>query len=209
MDVRTEYAEVDFYGDLKTNEVVKWIQFDNGTMLYLPDGIGNYFKNVKYFEVKSGLNLKRLRRSNFKNFENLVHVHIFGNDIETLDEDILWDLPNLYFFEVIENNLKTIPERLFEKNTKLTRVHLQSNKLENLPENLFKNNLLLEWVQFHNNSLTSISIDFRGLKNIKRIDFLNNVCIDSFYVTSQNPTSNANTLTNLEDFQSLMSQQNI
>lgn len=202
MDVRSEYAEVDYYGDVKTNEVVEWIQFDRGTMLYLPDGLGSHFKNVKYLEVKSGLNLKRLRRSNFKNFENLGNIHIFGNDIETLDEDILWDLPNLYHFELIENNLKTIPERLFENNTKLKHVHLQSNKLENLPENLFKNNLLLEWVQFDSNSLTSINIDFRSFKNIKRIDFRINVCIDSFYHASQNPIRNANLITDLEDFQS-------
>lgn len=204
MDVRSEYAEVAFYGDVQTNEIVEWIKFERGTMLYLPDGIGKYFKNVKYLDVKSGLNLKRLRRSNFKNFENLGKIHIFGNDIETLDDDIFWDLPNLNYLQLMDNHMKTIPERIFEKNTKLKYVHLQSNKLENLPENLFKNNSLLQWVEFNNNSLTSIKIDFIGLKNIKRIDFRNNVCIDSFYDASENSIQNADAITDLEAFQSLI-----
>lgn len=69
------------------------IQFRSGTMFYLPDGIGNIFENLQTFVLAPNLRFKHLRRSNFKNLKKLESLGIFSNDIETLDEDTLWDPP--------------------------------------------------------------------------------------------------------------------
>lgn len=157
---------------------VQRIVFFNGTMIYLPDGIGRIFKNLKVFVVLADLGFKFAQRSNFKNLGNLIHLHFYRNDIEIFDENTLWDLPNLEIFTIYKNKVKDLFENTFEKNTKLREVDLRWNKLEVLPKNLFKNNLLLEKAFFTGNSLNVIQIDFAELRNIRTLYFNDNVCID-------------------------------
>lgn len=168
----------------ETDNRTELIQFKNGAMIYLLDGIGNIFPNLKSILIglpdSPSLSTKLIRRSNFQNMKNLFEFVIHKSDIETVDEDTLWDLPNLERFQ-LGNNLKLLQERTFEKNTKLREVYLASNRLEFLPRHLFKNNLLLDWVNFEDNSLKIIEIDFSILKNIRYIFFADNVCINENY----------------------------
>lgn len=169
----------------RTNNNVQLIQFHNGSLFYLLDGIGTLFPNlasilVGYADDADPLNTKLIRRSNFQNMKNLFEIVVHKSRIETVDEDLLWDLPNLERFHV-EGKIKELPERLFEVNTKLKEVYLASNALRFLPANLFRYNLDLDWVNFVDNSLTFILVDFMLLPNIRYIFLDGNVCIDKSF----------------------------
>lgn len=164
-----------------TNSKVELIQFHNGTMFYLIDGIGKLFPNLKSFFVGYSdslpLNTTLIRRSNFQNMENLFEIAIHQSEIDWIYEDLLWDLPNLERFQ-LDGMLLDIPERTFEKNIKLKEVYLASNSLVFLPRNLFKNNSDLKWVNFACNSLKFIETDFTRLPHIQYIFLTGNLCIN-------------------------------
>lgn len=168
-----------FHVSGKSDQDVQRITLFNGTMVYLPDGIGKIFKNLKVFVVSADLNLKFVQRSNFKNWAKLIQLHIYRNEIETFDETALFDLPQLEQFSLYRNKVQEIGEKIFEKNTKLKVVDMRWNKLEVLPKQLFANNLLLEEAYFTGNSLNVILVDFSRLRNIRRINFNDNVCVDA------------------------------
>lgn len=190
------------------NADVKLVRLINGTMLHIPGGMGKIFKNLQGIYVGSELGTKIIKRSNFKHMKSLHKLLFYPNDIESLDEDALWDLPILEDFLVVGNKLKVLPERLFEKNTELSNVDLRSNQLEYLPRNLFKNNLLLNRVDLHDNLLNSIEIDFTRLTVIREIWLYDNICISILYdirnETSDDNVTYANQYRNLTEFQSLI-----
>jgi len=185
MDIRQENLDLSTFSGShqsgKSDVDVQRILFKNGTMFYLPNGIGCIFKNLKDFTVDKNLKIKRLKRSNFQNLENLISLLFNGNDVVIINEDTLWDLPNLKEFELYYNKLKVLHERTFEQNSKLTDVHMKYNQLEFLPRNLFKNNLLLERVTFVANFLLRIDTEFSHLKNVQALFFYDNICIDAIY----------------------------
>jgi len=184
----------------KTAEDVEVIRFHNGKMRHIPDKIGHFFKNLKYFLVRSKLNLKILRRSNFENLLNLVDLEIGSNNIDTLNKDTLWDLPNLERFSFYDNELKMLHESTFENNLKLREVYLRSNNLEFLPRYLFKNNLFLQSVNFDNNLLSIVETSF---SNIKSISLLHNVCINALYDGKH--CFESHNLKNITEFQNFLS----
>lgn len=144
----------------ETNQDVQLIQFVNGTMFFIPNGLGNLFRNINYLIVgdseSRSLGTKRIRRSNFQNLENLLELIFHNNDIEILNEDSLWDLPKLRVFKFVNNKLKVLSEKTFFKNDNLKEVYLNSNELKYLPRNVFLHNSLLEKVDFRNNFLKTI-----------------------------------------------------
>lgn len=105
-----------------TNKDVESIVFNNGTMFFLPFGIGKIFKNLKKLKINGELAMKRIRRSNLKNLVNLIELEIKGEDIETLEYDCLSDLPNLEVFELRYSKIQQLNERTFERNMKLKEI---------------------------------------------------------------------------------------
>lgn len=118
-----------------------------------------------------------------------------GN-IEVLDQDTLWDLPNLDAFSMINNKLKELHENVFIKNTKLRFVNVNSNQLEFLPKHLFKHNPLIEELYFKDNKLRTISIDFSELRLVKTIDLHGNTCIDKALLDVDNLSNLQNMIQN-------------
>lgn len=160
---------------------VSEVWFWSGTFEYIPDGIGQKFKYLEKFWVgydDRNLGLKVLRRSNFKDMDLLWYLDVKFNNVESVDEDTLRDLPNLKWFVIRNNKLKTLHKDTFQRNFKLKNVIADSNRIEFLHNDLFKNNALLEEASFKDNKLTTISTDFTQLKFVKKIDFHGNNCID-------------------------------
>lgn len=148
------------------------IQFYNGTMLSLPNGVGNFFKNLKIFTVgysySSYLGTKFVKRSNFKNLNKLEKLEFYRNDIAELDEDCLWDLENLNEFRLLRNKLKALHVRTFEKNVRLTKIKMHSNEIDFLPRDIFRHNLLLEEIDFAKNLLKTIDEEtFKFNRNLQ------------------------------------------
>lgn len=161
-------------------EVTEILVFD-GTLLYIPDGIGLLFQHLKKFlighrYIKSGLKL--IKRSNFQHMKLLTKLDLRGTAIETVNVDTLWDLTNLELFLFYDSQLKVLHEKIFEKNTKLRVVNIDENRIEYLPKDLFKFNPEIEIVSCKNNKLYSISTDFTELREVSEIDLHGNSCID-------------------------------
>lgn len=137
----------------KSNDYVEYITFLNGSLTYLPRGVGNFFPNLKIFQVGPGLGMKRVTRSCFTDMKQLEKLQIFENSIEAVEEDSLWDLEKLETFELSGNEIFELNERFFEKNERLRVIILELNKLERIPKNLFRRNSQLTDVDLENNLL--------------------------------------------------------
>ncbi|XP_037043077.1 insulin-like growth factor-binding protein complex acid labile subunit [Bradysia coprophila] len=136
-----------------SNQNVEYLTFLNGSLIYLPHGIGNFFTNLRTLQVGPGLGTKRVTRSYFRNMTNLDKLQFFENSIDTLEEDSLWDLENLEIFQLFGNQIVELKENFFEKNEKLQTIFLDSNKLQTLPKHLLRRSLLLTHIEFQNNHL--------------------------------------------------------
>ncbi|KAJ6639752.1 Serine protease gd [Pseudolycoriella hygida] len=166
LELQGENMQIVSFGDThrpgKRDQDVEMLQFYNGTMLFLPNGIGTFFTNLKTLVVGHGrektslLGTKSIKRLSFKELEQLEELEFYRNDIEVIDEDSLWDLKNLQSFRIVNNKLKVLHERTFKRNVQLKVLAMHSNHLTSLPRNLLKHNAMLEYVDFSHNSLITI-----------------------------------------------------
>lgn len=145
----------------KNDSNVELIQFLHGKMFYIPNGIGNFFNNLKTLVIgnttSSSIGTKAIQRINFKHLENLSEIIGYVNDMKKLDKDALWDLQNLQFYEVTGKNVKLLNVRTFERNRNLIVVAIISTSLTQIPANLFRYNFLLDSVYLEYNAIESIS----------------------------------------------------
>lgn len=173
-----------FLGDHRSGysaQNVSQIWFWQGTLAYIPDGIGKLFTNLEGFFVSyvdRNLRLKLLQRRNFEDMPRLWYMDVKFNDIEWIDEDAFRELPNLQSLIIKNNKLKKLHKHTFARNPNLKLVDANSNQLEILHKELFNNNHLLESVSFKDNKLVVISADFSNFRHINEIDFRGNVCVD-------------------------------
>lgn len=166
------------YSSQNVSEVWFW----TGALDYIPEGIGKLFPNLLKFWVgytDRNLGLKLLRRRNFKNMMHLIYLDVKHNNVAKMEENTLWDLPKLESIVLTHNKLKTISQQQFSRNTVLKFVEMSSNYIESLSQDLFKRNPRLKRVSFANNRLKSIYPDFTGLKSLKHLNLLDNICINS------------------------------
>lgn len=174
-------------------------------MVFLVDSIGLVFPILESIHIgdahSTSLGLKRIKRSNFQNMQNLTEIVIHKSEIESVDENTFWDLPNLERLH-LEGKVKVLNDRIFNENSKLKELYLASNWLEILPRNLFANNSLLNWVNFNGNALKIIEIDFTAWKHVKYVFMENNDCINAHY----NATTEVETqsIPKLREFQILI-----
>lgn len=157
------------------------VWFWTGNFSYIADGVGQLFPNLNKFWVSYdnfNLGLKLLKRRNFKDMEKLFYLDVKFNDVETVAEDSLWDLPELQYFIVNNNKLKHFHKKTFVKSPKLKEVKANTNELKFLHRDLFVKNPLLHKLDFGNNKLTTIEPDFTKFIHLLSVDFHQNICID-------------------------------
>ncbi|KAG4076581.1 hypothetical protein HA402_001868 [Bradysia odoriphaga] len=157
VNVQTDNIQIEFVTGyhMKNNsdQNVEYLTFLNGSLVYLPHGIGNFFPNLRTLQIGPGLGTKRVSRSYFRNMTNLDRLQFLENSIDTLEEDSLWDLENLETFQLTGNQIVELNEKFFQKNEKLQWILLNSNKLQTLPKHLLRRNSLLTDIDFQNNRL--------------------------------------------------------
>ncbi|KAG4071377.1 hypothetical protein HA402_004081 [Bradysia odoriphaga] len=138
----------------RKNDDVEMIVFATGVMASLPLNFGKIFRNLKQLVIS--VSTTRIFRTNLENLESLERIFISNCSISKLDENSLWDLPNLQSFEVKNSKLKLLHAVTFSRNYELERVVALSNGLKSLPANLFRNNSQLGSVAFDDNLIESI-----------------------------------------------------
>jgi hypothetical protein len=94
-------------------------------------------------------------RGFLKIFPNLDALKFAGRQWNSLKGDELEEYPNLVYFTVRQASLVRIPGNLFALNPKMRHIEFYDNKIEHVGEGLLDH-----------------------LKNLSRVDFENNVCIN-------------------------------
>ncbi|KAJ6635546.1 Platelet glycoprotein V [Pseudolycoriella hygida] len=179
LEIRNEHNEVTSITGTHAanyqNDNVESIEFSKGIMYALPVELGKFFRNVIALVILSPLGLKYIWRSNFENLENLKYLALCNNDIEMLNDDCLWDLPNLEKFYFDNNKLREIPERFFDENRKLVSLDMSYNQLAALPKHVFQHNILLKELSLQHNHIKAINqITFERNIHLSHIDLSEN-----------------------------------
>lgn len=167
--------------DGKSHSDVQYVWIKNSKTTYLPNFEGGiFFPNLlKYLVTGSGL--KSVRRDNFAGLPKLETLDLSGNELQKIPEDALQDNHELVDLFVNNNNLKNLPANLLSKAINFQRLMAANNSLETLEADLFKHTPILKIVNLENNRLQKINVDFTPFGNLKKIDLVNNVCIDTSY----------------------------
>lgn len=151
---------------------------------YLPNGVGKVFENLKTFSAVN-CGLKFIKRENFKDMEKILFLNLGSNQIETVPEDALHDLPVVELIVFCGNNLKTLSEDLLENAKRLLHFRADLSHAETLPEKFFDSNQDLERVSIRHGKLKSIKVDFTKFQNITEIHFEGNPCTNKTFFKAQ------------------------
>ncbi|KAG4066426.1 hypothetical protein HA402_007062 [Bradysia odoriphaga] len=138
----------------KDNDDVRVIMFRSGVMASLPRNFGNIFRNLRFLAVT--VNITRISRSDLENLERLEEIFVFSSTTAELDENSLWELPNLRLLQLVNTKLKFLHADTFSRNVNLLQINIASGALKTLPQNLFLKNLRLESAFFDENSIETI-----------------------------------------------------
>ncbi|KAG4077905.1 hypothetical protein HA402_013839 [Bradysia odoriphaga] len=171
----------------KGDDDVEMISFNSGVMALLPRNFGNIFKNLKFLEIS--VDTKHISRSNLHSLEFLEMIQFIDSKVEELDEDSLWDLPNLLSFKLEKSEvkllhlgtlsrnskLKSLPRNLFRKNLLLDTVSFDDNLIETVDDSIFEMNSNLRVVSLKGNQLSHLSKSlFQNNQNLQFLDLSDN-----------------------------------
>lgn len=169
----------------KTDKNIGRVDIDTQRAVYLPNGLGNLFRNLQEFFVWFS-QLKIVQRENFRNMEGLVRLDLAYNQIDYIPENTFWDLPELEGLWIQENKIKLLPKDLFKSLNKLKVFAAEKNQISQLERELFRNTPSIEKIYLGENKLKSISVEFESLQGISALDFTLNICIDKEYNAESN-----------------------
>lgn len=153
------------------------VSITNQTAVYLADGIGLVFTQLKQLEVISS-KLRFLKRQNFRNLPNLLDLRLDKNEIEMIFSDTFWDLEQLEWLSLSGNRIKVLTEGMTIMSQKLLWFTANDNELVYFDGSFFQNNPDLEAVTLSGNRLAIIQFNTSKLRNLIFLDLRRNVCID-------------------------------
>lgn len=149
-------------------------------LVYVPNGLGDVFPNLEEI-ILTGCKIKFIKRKNFSNMKKVTFIQLYSNVIETIPADAFNDLSSLQTLHLFRNQIKAIPAAVFGSLVNLKEVSFGYNPIDTLETTTFNTNTKLENIFAKNAKLKSIKFDFTKLKNIAKIDFTENVCIDAAF----------------------------
>lgn len=114
----------------KNNENVIGFEWNYGTILYFPKGLLSVFNNLKALYMVTFF--KEIHQSDLKPFTKLVHLKLFLNHIEVLEEGLFDFNPDLEYINFKSNRISQIDPNIFDKLQKLRYLNLESNKCINM-----------------------------------------------------------------------------
>lgn len=164
-----------------TNLEVEYVWIKDSQVTHLPHFDAQvFFPNLLKYIV-SGSQLKFIKREDFSGMPKLQTLNLDSNIIEAIPEDALYDLPNLVDFFIDDNKLKALPTYLLNHALMFQRFKASNNSIEVLEADFLKNNHILKILSMDNNKLKQIRVDFKPYKNLKKLDLLNNVCVNTSF----------------------------
>ena len=167
------------HSDGNKNHHVEYVWIKNSQVSHLPRfNSPIFFANMKkYLVTNSGV--KFIEREDFSAMFKLETLDLSNNAIEEIPEDALFDLSGLVDFFIENNNIKNLSGKLLSFAPEFQRFRASNNSLEILDSSFFSNNPSLKIVSLDNNKLHKIQVDFNPFGNLKKIDLLNNPCVNT------------------------------
>lgn len=164
-----------------SNQEVEYVWIKSSRVTHLPRFDAPIFfpKLVKYLVTGSGV--KFVEREDFSAMTKLETLDLSNNEIEEIPEDALFDLGELVDFFIDNNKIRALSGRLLSQAHNFQRFKASNNSLEILDTEFFNGNPSLKIVSLDNNRLHKIRVDFRPFRNLKKLDFLNNACVNTNY----------------------------
>lgn len=162
-----------------TNQEVEYVWIKNSRVSHLPRfNAPIFFPNlVKYLVTESGV--KFVEREDFSAMPKLETLDLSNNEIEELPEDTLFDLSALVDLFIDNNKIRNLSGKTLSFASDFQRFKASNNSIEVLNAEFFNSNPSLKIVSLDNNKLHKIYVDFKPFRNLKKLDLLNNPCVNT------------------------------
>lgn len=184
-----------YHIDGNTNLEIEYVWIKNSKVTHLPHFDAKiFFPNVRKYLV-TGSKLKFVKRDDFFGFPKMETLMLDDNEIEEIPEDTLYDLGSLVDFFFDKNKVRNLPTYLLNHAPLFQRFKASNNSIEAMESDFFRTNQALKICSLDNNKLQKIRVDFRPYKNLKKLDFNNNTCIN----TSYNDWRKKNTIASVQE----------
>lgn len=149
----TTQVDCDVYPAQRSN--VRVIKFFNSHMLYVPNGIFRYFKEVRDFDISQS-QVVEIHRNSFEGTANLIYLTMSHNNISELGASLFIDATSLFVLDLSNNNISKIDKYAFVDARSVSRLSLCFNKLHELHENLFRDMHFLDQIYLNDNEIETI-----------------------------------------------------
>jgi hypothetical protein len=111
----------------KNNDNVEVVDvFQRGRIFYFPQGLTNFFKNLKGIRIEA-TGLKEIHQSDLKDYSKLKALWLYGNNLEVLEENLFEFTPNLEWISVVNNKITHVDPHVFDKLVKLNTLYIYEN----------------------------------------------------------------------------------
>lgn len=149
----TTQVDCDVYPTRRTN--VRVIKFFNSHMLYVPNGIFRYFREVRDFDISKS-ELIEIHRNSFEGATHLIYLTMSNNNITELGSSLFIDATSLFVLDLSYNNISKIDKYAFVDARSVSRLSLSFNRLHDLHQDLFRDMHFLDQIFLNDNRLTMI-----------------------------------------------------
>lgn len=109
------------------NDGIKMIWIWGSIFHYIPNGIGNHFKNIEAIWIHY-CGLKEMTHRNLKQFPKLLYLYAGFNQLKVLDRETFESNPRLEWINLKNNKLKFISYMLFEKLHNVSYMNFENNQ---------------------------------------------------------------------------------
>jgi len=115
----------------KTNNDVIVFDARNKIIEYFPKGLEKLFKNLKVILIYYG-RLKQISQSDLKPFPNLIHLEVYENNIEVLEDGLFVNHPKMQVAWFQSNKVFHVGKNVFNNLNNITYLGFGSNPCINM-----------------------------------------------------------------------------
>jgi hypothetical protein len=112
--------------DASQSSNLVWIVIRDQVVYFIPDNLGAVFPDIQGLEIRNS-SLKEVQQKDIAQFKKLKDLHLHGNHLEYLPEDLFEKNLDIVCLRFENNNLKSIGHNLLTPLTKLVYLYVSPN----------------------------------------------------------------------------------
>lgn len=132
------------------------VRFVSSTLWKVPNDLFMQMPYLKILDI-SNVGIKQLDQLSFNKGQNLLEIHMHGNELTSLEDAYFVHTKDLKVLDISSNRISNIKEVAFRSLASLESLSLSNNKLSTLDDNIFSSLGSLKWLWLDRNKLTMIS----------------------------------------------------